>query len=58
VSTPYTHNKLGTGGHGFDITNGGTISPMGYCVQMLSVDHAGGALLAASNWYDTTVDHV
>jgi hypothetical protein len=54
VSTPYVHNKTGTGGHGYDIVAGGTITTLQYAIVVKD----SGVTVAQSAWRDVDVDHV
>jgi hypothetical protein len=54
VSSPYSHQKTGTGGHGLDLTAGGTRSAMRYT---LILKGSGGNELAAAS-IEVEADHV
>lgn len=54
VSSPYSHLAGGAGGHGLDLVNGGTLSPMRYTLIMK--DSGGNELTAAT--LEVAVDHV
>jgi hypothetical protein len=53
VSSPYSHQKTGTGGHGLDLTAGGTRSAMRYT---LILKGSGGNELAAAS-IEVEADH-
>jgi hypothetical protein len=53
VTTPYVHNKTGTGGHGYDIVAGGTLTTLRYQVAM----KLSGVTIALSAWVNVVVDH-
>jgi hypothetical protein len=54
VSSPYSHQRTGTGGHGLDLVGGGTRDPMRYT---LFVKDSGGNEVAVAT-LEIEVDHV
>jgi hypothetical protein len=53
--SPYQHQRTGTGGHGLDLTSGGTITPMQY--RLVLVDSVAGEV-SQSDLITVSVDHV
>lgn len=54
VTSPYSHDDTGAGGHGLDLTSGGTVENIYYQVEIRD----GTTMMAASEPYAYQVDHV
>jgi hypothetical protein len=53
ISSPYTHNDTGTGGHGLDLVNGGTVESLFYQIAIKD----GSTVMAMSEPFPYQVDH-
>lgn len=53
VTSPYTHNDTGSGGHGLDLVNGGTVESLFYQIAVKN----GSTVMAMSEPFPYQVDH-